>query len=162
MVVFSFDQSTMDQKADPENPKSWPRFILRVDRHMCNYLTSGKRTRLAVLSSSLKVWILLKVRYARQHSFLIKLANSVCAFISAMCSLFSFIYLKSEKSMYLQVARGLNRGAFELKLLTDETPDKGQHDGAAISVLRPKEVLPRSPSRRVTLFPIKNWKTGRK
>ncbi|KAG8388459.1 hypothetical protein BUALT_Bualt02G0128000 [Buddleja alternifolia] len=53
--------SMMDQKADPENPKSWPRFILRVDRHMCNYLTSGKRTRLAVLSSSLKVWILLKV-----------------------------------------------------------------------------------------------------
>ncbi|KAI3463172.1 hypothetical protein Pfo_019835 [Paulownia fortunei] len=91
--------STMDQKADPENPKSWPRFILRVDRHMCNYLTSGKRTRLAVLSSSLKVWILLKV------------------------------------------ARGLNRGAFELKLLTDENIDKNQHEGAAISVLRPKENL---------------------
>lgn len=51
----------MEQKADPENPKSWPRFILRVDHHMCNYLTSGKRTRLAVLSSSLKAWILLKV-----------------------------------------------------------------------------------------------------
>lgn len=62
VFIFSFGQSTMDQKADPENPKSWPRFILRVDRHMCNYLTSGKRTRLAVLSSSLKVWILLKVR----------------------------------------------------------------------------------------------------
>lgn len=53
--------ATMDQKADHENPKTWPRFILRVDHHMCNYLTSGKRTRLAVLSSSLKVWILLKV-----------------------------------------------------------------------------------------------------
>ncbi|KAJ8748168.1 hypothetical protein K2173_000576 [Erythroxylum novogranatense] len=51
----------MDQKADPENPKSWPRLILRVDHHMCGYLTSGKRTRLAILSSSLKVWILLKV-----------------------------------------------------------------------------------------------------
>ncbi|XP_042498170.1 ribonuclease E/G-like protein, chloroplastic isoform X1 [Macadamia integrifolia] len=51
----------LDQKADPENPKSWPKFILRVDRYMCNYLTSGKRTRLGVLSSSLKVWILLKV-----------------------------------------------------------------------------------------------------
>ncbi|KAL6330538.1 hypothetical protein AAG906_040468 [Vitis piasezkii] len=48
-------------KADPENPNSWPRFILMVDRFMCNYLTSGKRTRLAILSSSLKVWILLKV-----------------------------------------------------------------------------------------------------
>ncbi|KAL3573060.1 hypothetical protein D5086_026964 [Populus alba] len=53
--------ATMDQKADHENPKTWPRFMLRVDHHMCNYLTSGKRTRLAVLSSSLKVWILLKV-----------------------------------------------------------------------------------------------------
>lgn len=52
----------MDKKADSENPNSWPSFILRVDRYMCNYLTSGKRTKLAVLSSSLKVWILLKVR----------------------------------------------------------------------------------------------------
>lgn len=112
--------STMDQKADPENPKSWPRFILRVDRHMCNYLTSGKRTRLAVLSSSLKVWILLKV------------------------------------------ARGLSRGTFELKLLTDENLDNSQHDGAAISVFRPKEIVARSPTRNVTLFPIKKWKTGRK
>lgn len=53
--------ATMDRKADPEKPKSWPKFILRVDHHMCEYLTSGKKTRLATLSSSLKVWILLKV-----------------------------------------------------------------------------------------------------
>ncbi|GLT51136.1 hypothetical protein SLA2020_245660 [Shorea laevis] len=53
--------ATMNQKADPEHPKSWPRFILRVDHQMCEYLTSGKRTRLAILSSSLRVWILLKV-----------------------------------------------------------------------------------------------------
>ncbi|WCJ37351.1 Ribonuclease E/G-like protein chloroplastic [Euphorbia peplus] len=51
----------MQPKAEPNNPKSWPKFVLRVDNHMCNYLTSGKRTRLAILSSSLKVWILLKV-----------------------------------------------------------------------------------------------------
>ncbi|CAN1345303.1 Ribonuclease E/G-like protein, chloroplastic [Linum perenne] len=51
----------MDTKADPENPKTWPRFILRVDQHMSDYLTSGRKTRLAILSSSLKVWILLKV-----------------------------------------------------------------------------------------------------
>ncbi|XP_020599019.1 ribonuclease E/G-like protein, chloroplastic isoform X2 [Phalaenopsis equestris] len=51
----------MDHKPDPENVKSWPQFVLRVDRFMCNYLTSGKRTKLAVLSSALKVWILLKV-----------------------------------------------------------------------------------------------------
>lgn len=50
-----------DQKPDPENAKSWPRVVLRVDRQMCTYLTSGKRTKLAILSSSLKVWILLKV-----------------------------------------------------------------------------------------------------
>ncbi|XP_057724474.1 ribonuclease E/G-like protein, chloroplastic isoform X1 [Arachis stenosperma] len=53
--------ATMDIKADSISPKSWPKFILRVDHHMCEYLTSGKKTRLATLSSSLKVWILLKV-----------------------------------------------------------------------------------------------------
>lgn len=49
------------QKSDPEKPKSWPRFVLRVDHEMCSYLTSGKKTKLGLLSSSLKVWILLKV-----------------------------------------------------------------------------------------------------
>ncbi|XP_062107107.1 ribonuclease E/G-like protein, chloroplastic isoform X2 [Humulus lupulus] len=53
--------ATKNKKSDPGNPKSWPKFILRVDQHMCEYLTSGRRTRLAHLSSSLKVWILLKV-----------------------------------------------------------------------------------------------------
>ncbi|XP_019431595.1 PREDICTED: ribonuclease E/G-like protein, chloroplastic isoform X1 [Lupinus angustifolius] len=53
--------ATMDRKANPENPKSWPKFILRVDHQMCEYLTSGKKTRLATLSSSLKAWILIKV-----------------------------------------------------------------------------------------------------
>ncbi|KAM3190740.1 hypothetical protein ACQJBY_068635 [Aegilops geniculata] len=47
-------------KSDPEKPKSWPRFLLRVDHEMCTYLTSGKRTKLGILSSSLKVWVLLK------------------------------------------------------------------------------------------------------
>lgn len=60
--VYNMRQASSNQKADPENAKSWPRFVLRVDRYMFNYLTSGKRTKLAVLSSSLKVWILLKVR----------------------------------------------------------------------------------------------------
>ncbi|XP_048126922.1 ribonuclease E/G-like protein, chloroplastic isoform X2 [Rhodamnia argentea] len=53
--------AVVEPKADPEDAKSWPRLVLRVDNHMCNYLTSGKKTRLAILSSSLKVWILLKV-----------------------------------------------------------------------------------------------------
>lgn len=48
-------------KSDPEKPKSWPRFLLRVDHEMCTYLTSGKKTKLGLLSSSLKVWVLLKI-----------------------------------------------------------------------------------------------------
>ncbi|KAF5482648.1 hypothetical protein F2P56_003200 [Juglans regia] len=109
----------MDHKADSEKPKSWPKFILRVDHHMCNYLTSGKRTRLAILSSSLKVWILLKV------------------------------------------ARGLTRGAFEVKPLTDEKENKNRHQ-AAISMLRPTEITTNSSGKKVTLIPVKRWKTGRK
>lgn len=57
----SAEQAISNQKSSPENAKSWPKFVLRVDRYMCNYLTSGKRTKLAVLCSSLKVWLLLKV-----------------------------------------------------------------------------------------------------
>ncbi|XP_073221245.1 ribonuclease E/G-like protein, chloroplastic isoform X2 [Cicer arietinum] len=53
--------ATMDRKGEPQKPKSWPKFIVRVDQHMCKYLTSGKKTKLAILSSSLKVWIFLKV-----------------------------------------------------------------------------------------------------
>ncbi|CAM0911446.1 unnamed protein product [Alopecurus aequalis] len=48
-------------KSDPEKPKSWPRFLLRVDHEMCTYLTSGNKTKLGLLSSSLKVWVLLKI-----------------------------------------------------------------------------------------------------
>lgn len=103
-----------DKRTDPEDPKSWPRFILRVDRFMCNYLTSGKRTRLAILSSSLKVWILLKV------------------------------------------ARGFTRGAFEVKPLTSDK-DYNNHRQVAINMLRPN-----APSGKVTVFPIKKWKSGRK
>ncbi|KAL8111183.1 ribonuclease E/G-like protein, chloroplastic isoform X2 [Apium graveolens] len=105
----------MDKKPDPGNPKSWPKFILRVDRFMCNYLTSGKRTRLAVLSSSLKVWILLKV------------------------------------------ARGFTRGAFELKPLTSEKDYKNHQN--AISMFRPTEGGTYIPKGKVTIFPIKKWKT---
>ncbi|WOH03477.1 hypothetical protein DCAR_0622875 [Daucus carota subsp. sativus] len=105
----------MDKKPDPGNPKTWPKFILRVDRYMCNYLTSGKRTRLAVLSSSLKVWILLKV------------------------------------------ARGFTRGSFELKPLTSEKDYKNHQN--AISMLRPTEGGTYTPKGKVTIFPIKKWKT---
>ncbi|PWA75364.1 RNAse [Artemisia annua] len=56
-------------RADPGKPKSWPKFILRVDKYMCSYLTSGKKTKLAILSSSLKVWILLKVCVITKYTF---------------------------------------------------------------------------------------------
>ena len=56
------NQAASRRKSDPEKPKSWPRFVLRVDHEMCTYLTSGKKTKLGLLSSSLKVWILLKVK----------------------------------------------------------------------------------------------------
>ncbi|XP_076930733.1 ribonuclease E/G-like protein, chloroplastic isoform X2 [Bidens hawaiensis] len=49
------------EKPDPGKPETWPKFVLMVDRYMGSYLTSGKKTRLAILSSSLRVWILLKV-----------------------------------------------------------------------------------------------------
>ncbi|XP_045829250.1 ribonuclease E/G-like protein, chloroplastic isoform X4 [Trifolium pratense] len=65
--------ATMDRNGEPQNPKSWPKFILRVDHDMCEYLTSGKKTKLGILSSSLKVWILLKVaRGFTRGSFEIK------------------------------------------------------------------------------------------
>ncbi|CAH8384889.1 unnamed protein product [Eruca vesicaria subsp. sativa] len=63
----------MEKRGDLENPKSWPRFILRVDSHMSSFLTTGKRTRLAILSSALKVWILLKVaRHFTRGTFEVK------------------------------------------------------------------------------------------
>ncbi|KVI08769.1 Nucleic acid-binding, OB-fold [Cynara cardunculus var. scolymus] len=92
------------------SPKSWPKFILRVDRYMCSYLTSGKRTRIGILSSSLKVWILLKV------------------------------------------ARGLTRGAFELKPLTEGT-DHGDDDRVAVLTLSPTQAMD-APRRKITIFPI--------
>ncbi|XP_073002315.1 ribonuclease E/G-like protein, chloroplastic isoform X3 [Typha latifolia] len=104
-----------DQKPDPENPKSWPRFVLRVDRYMCNHLTSGKRTKLAVLSSSLKVWIILKV------------------------------------------ARGFSRGTFEVTPFADDKENNEQQ--FAISRLRPTEARTYIPSTKLTLFPVKKWKS---
>nr|XP_043631874.1 ribonuclease E/G-like protein, chloroplastic [Erigeron canadensis]XP_043631875.1 ribonuclease E/G-like protein, chloroplastic [Erigeron canadensis] len=112
--------ASMD-RADPGRPKSWPKFILRVDRYMCSYLTSGKRTRLAILSSSLKVWILLKV------------------------------------------ARGLTRGAFEIKPLTKDMEhgnddDDDEEDQVAMPLLQPTAAMNTS-KRKITIFPIKKWKS---
>ncbi|GMH25157.1 hypothetical protein Nepgr_027000 [Nepenthes gracilis] len=109
--------ATMDQRADPVNPKSWPRLILRVDCYMCDFLTSGKKTRLATLSSSLKVWILLKV------------------------------------------ARSFPRGAFEVKLFSEERGNNDRHR-VGVSTAQPAGAPTHPPgSNRTKLFPIKKWRT---
>ncbi|KAK9067431.1 hypothetical protein SSX86_014760 [Deinandra increscens subsp. villosa] len=127
-------------KPDPGKPETWPKFVLMVDRYMGSYLTSGKRTRLAILSSSLRVWILLKV------------------------------------------ARNFTRGAFELKPLADFKDDRDEDeikrpprlqpskkttvDRGGDEIKRrprlqpPKKTTRDTPRRKVTIFPIKKWKTG--
>lgn len=47
-------------KTNVSDGKSWPHIFLRVDPTMSDYLTSGKKSRIALLSSSLKVMIVLK------------------------------------------------------------------------------------------------------
>lgn len=79
----------MEKRGDLENPKSWPRFILRVDCHMSTFLTTGKRTRLAILSSSLKVWILLKVSSAHSSSLNMILFGHKFA-LMRLCLIISF------------------------------------------------------------------------
>ncbi|CAI9282368.1 unnamed protein product [Lactuca saligna] len=109
------------ERADPGKPETWPKFVLMVDRYMGSYLTSGKRTRLAILSSSLRVWILLKV------------------------------------------ARGFTRGGFEIKPLAD-FKDHRDEDQQMSRPFQPPHAArdPRPPRRKVTIFPIKKWKTGGK
>ncbi|XP_071731218.1 ribonuclease E/G-like protein, chloroplastic isoform X2 [Rutidosis leptorrhynchoides] len=111
-------------RPDPGKPETWPKFVLMVDRYMGTYLTSGKRTRLVILTSSLRVWILLKV------------------------------------------ARGFTRGAFELKPFADFKDHNRDRDEDQIKrpPLRPPKQAARDnkPRRKVTIFPIKKWKTGGK
>ncbi|XP_078443083.1 RNAse E/G-like protein isoform X2 [Wolffia australiana] len=108
--------ASTNQKAEPENAKSWPRFVLRVDKNMFNYLTSGKRTKLAILSSSLKVWILLKV------------------------------------------TRGFSRGTFEVRPFTEDMAG-GEPQQPPIPRLRAAEGRPYIPRAKLTLFPVKKWKS---
>ncbi|KAG9448523.1 hypothetical protein H6P81_008488 [Aristolochia fimbriata] len=103
---------------DHQNAKSWPKLVLRVDRHMCNYLTSGKKTKLGVLSSSLKVWILLKV------------------------------------------ARGFSRGEFEVKPFMEDKANNGQSEAAISRLQTAKGGYIHSS--KLTLFPVKKWKTSGK
>ncbi|KAJ3698275.1 hypothetical protein LUZ61_001980 [Rhynchospora tenuis] len=53
--------ATSNDRPDPEDPKTWPKFTLRVDEHMNYYLTSGNSTKLAVLNVSLNVRVSLKL-----------------------------------------------------------------------------------------------------
>ncbi|GFY87803.1 RNAse E/G-like protein [Actinidia rufa] len=61
----------------------------------------------------------------------------------------------------LLVARGFTRGAFEVKPLTDDKGNNGQHQGV-VSMLQRSEGRSHTRSRKVTVFPVKTWKTGRK
>ncbi|GJZ45404.1 ribonuclease E/G-like protein, chloroplastic isoform X1 [Tanacetum coccineum] len=106
------------ERPDPGKPETWPKFVLMVDRYMGTYLTSGKKTRLAILSSSLRVWILLKV------------------------------------------ARNFNRGAFELKPLADFKEHRDEEQVRRPPLQQPKKPPGDKPRRKVTIFPIKKWKTG--
>lgn len=58
----------------------------------------------------------------------------------------------------LQVARGFSRGAFEIKPFTD---DKASSDSnqVAISRLRPAKSGSCIPNSKLTVFPVKKWKT---
>ena len=60
-----------------------------------------------------------------------------------------------------QVARGFTRGAFELKLFTDEKVGKNQHQ-VAISILRTAEARTSKSGKKLTLVPVKRAKTNRK
>lgn len=64
--------------------------------------------------------------------------------------------------MIPQVARGFTRGAFEVKPFTDDKANENQHQSATISMLRPTEARSKGPGKRVTLFPVKKWKSGGK
>jgi hypothetical protein len=67
-----------------------------------------------------------------------------------------------DKAVIHQVARGFTRGAFELKPLSDEKANKNQHQ-AAISMLRATtETRTNNSGKKVTLIPVKRWKTGGK
>lgn len=65
------------------------------------------------------------------------------------------------RSIIPQVARGFTRGAFEVKLFTEDKADKNQHQ-VSISMLRPTETRNKDPGKKVTIFPVKKWKAGGK
>ena len=63
--------------------------------------------------------------------------------------------------MIPKVARGFTRGAFEVKPLTEDQESENQHQ-VTIPVLRSTEAKSTHPGKKVTLIPVKKWKTGRK
>ena len=60
-----------------------------------------------------------------------------------------------------QVARGFTRGAFEVKPFTEDNESENQRK-VSIPVLRPTETKTKHPGKKVTLFPVKKWKGGKK
>ena len=139
-VNLFMNQAASRRKSDPEKPKSWPRFVLRVDHEMCTYLTSGKKTKLGLLSSSLKVWILLKVKLSAGPSSYVLLPwiSLSLVLVSEVTNIFK----------YVQIARGFSRGAFELLPYSEKENDE-------------KETASESPQKegspKLSVFPIKKW-----
>lgn len=76
---------------------------------------------------------------------------------SWLCKLKSPILLAI--TLMHQVARGFTRGAFEVKPLMD---DKANINRPQISMLQPTDAVTYNPGRKVTLFPVKKWKTSGK
>lgn len=64
--------------------------------------------------------------------------------------------------MINQVARGFTKGTFELKPLTVDKDYTDDEREASMSVLRPTEGGFHPPRKKVTLFPIKKWKSSGK
>jgi hypothetical protein len=94
-MLTSFNRLPLGKNRILRNRSLRPRFVLRVDHEMCTYLTSGKKTKLGLLSSTLKVWILLKVQfYDPPSSFVFLVMNAyiwkwlarVLTYLNASCS----------------------------------------------------------------------------
>jgi hypothetical protein len=152
-------------KANVTDGKSWPRIFLRADPIMSDYLTSGKKSRIALLSSSLKVMIVLKVN---SDHFL-------CCF-SVWTMLFFFIEAMHDYTLYkidrkllffddsskirslmilfLQATREYERGQFEVSdFAKKNTRDKKVQPG--IVGTNRKKIGSRTLGKKLRILPFK-------
>ncbi|XWS31105.1 hypothetical protein CRYUN_Cryun23aG0049100 [Craigia yunnanensis] len=128
--------AVMKQKADPENPKSWPRFILKAVTHLVQDHASFEQ-------------------FIHLQPFTFLATNII--FVSAKIGL----NMSNSCMWILPIARGFTRGAFELKSFTDERANKNQHQ-VAISMLRTAKGGTSKSGKKLTLVPVKRTKANRK